>query len=41
MQDLQLIPVVESKNSRKIIAVLRRDDMMTIYNKRLIESFND
>ena len=41
MQDLQLIPVVESKNSHKIIAVLRREDMMTIYNKRLIESFSD
>ncbi|MEZ5360431.1 MAG: chloride channel protein [Candidatus Zixiibacteriota bacterium] len=41
MQDLQVVPVVESKGSNKIIAVLRRDDMMTVYNKRLIESFND
>ncbi len=41
MQDLQLVPVVESEHSNKIIAVLRRDDMMTIYNKRLIESFNE
>jgi CIC family chloride channel protein len=41
MQDLQLVPVVDSPDSRHIIAVLRRDDMMTVYNKRLIESFND
>ncbi|MCK5125938.1 MAG: chloride channel protein [candidate division Zixibacteria bacterium] len=41
MQDLQVVPVVESENSRKIIAVLRKDDMMTIYNKRLIESINE
>jgi CIC family chloride channel protein len=40
-QDLQLIPVVESPTSDRVIAVLRRDDMMTIYNKRLIDSFGD
>lgn len=41
LQDLQLVPVVESEGSKKIIAVLRRDDMMTVYNKRLIESFDE
>lgn len=35
--DFQLIPVVDSDNERKVVAVLRRADLIDYYNKRLIE----
>lgn len=35
---MQLLPVVEKDNGNRVIGVLRYDDMMTIYNKRLIDS---
>lgn len=38
VQAMQLLPVVEPDNGNRIIGVLRYDDMMIIYNKRLIES---
>ncbi|MCP4568521.1 MAG: chloride channel protein [FCB group bacterium] len=41
LQDVQLIPVVESAENKRIIAVLRRTEMMTVYNKRLIETLNN
>jgi CIC family chloride channel protein len=40
LQDLQLLPVVEPRNGNRIIAVLRYNDMMTVYNKRLIETLS-
>jgi CIC family chloride channel protein len=40
LQDLQLLPVVEPRNGNRIIAVLRHNDMMTVYNKRLIETLS-
>lgn len=39
LQDMQLLPVVE--NGNRIIGVVRYSDMMTIYNKRLIDTFNE
>ena len=39
LQDMQLLPVVE--NGDRIIGVVRYGDMMTIYNKRLIDTFNE
>ncbi len=41
LQDLQLLPVLDSKQSGKIIGVLRHSDMITVYNKRLIETLSD
>jgi CIC family chloride channel protein len=38
LQDLQLLPVVDSHDEKRILGVLRYGDMMNIYNKRLIES---
>lgn len=39
LQAMQLIPVVELGTNR-IVAVLRHSDMITIYNKRLIETLS-
>jgi len=39
LQDLQLLPVVEDGN--RIVGVLRHDDLITIYNKRLIETLSE
>ena len=41
VQDLQLLPVVEPMSNKRIIGVLRYEDMMTIYNKRLIETLSE
>lgn len=41
VQDMQLLPVVEPMSDNRIIGVLRYDDMMTIYNKRLIETLRE
>lgn len=41
LQDLELLPVVEAKNGNRIIGVLRHGDMMTVYNKRLIETLSE
>jgi len=41
VQAMKLLPVVDPKNDNKILGVLRYDDMMTIYNKRLIETLQD
>jgi CIC family chloride channel protein len=38
---MKLLPVVETTDNNKIIGVLRYDDMMTIYNKRLIETLRE
>jgi CIC family chloride channel protein len=38
---MKLLPVVETRDNNKIIGVLRYDDMMTIYNKRLIETLRE
>lgn len=35
--DFMLIPVVDATDDRKVIGVLRRDDLIDYYNKRLIE----
>ena len=35
--DFMLIPVVDSVESRKVVGVLRRADLIDYYNKRLIE----
>jgi CIC family chloride channel protein len=36
-KDLDVMPVVEKDDSTKIIAILRRGDLMNVYNKRLME----
>jgi len=41
LQDMQLLPVVEPMSNNRIIGVVRYSDMMTIYNKRLIETFSE
>ena len=41
VQDLKLLPVVDSQNENRILGVLRYDEMMTVYNKRLIETLSD
>lgn len=41
LQDLQLLPVLDSSPNGKIIGVLRHSDMITVYNKRLIETLTD
>ena len=38
LRDLQLIPVVEHSDEKKVVGVLRRDDMINYYNKQLIET---
>ena len=35
--DFQLIPVVAVEDNRKVIGVIRRDNLINYYNKRLIE----
>ncbi len=41
IQDMQLLPVVEPMSHDRIVGVLRYGDMMTIYNKRLIETLSE
>jgi CIC family chloride channel protein len=41
VQGMQLLPVVEPDNGNRIIGVLRYNDMMTVYNKRLIETLSE
>lgn len=36
-KDLDVMPVVEKDDPTKIIAILRRGDLMSLYNKRLME----
>jgi len=38
LRDLSMIPVVDWADEKRVIGVLRRDDMMTYYNKQLIET---
>ncbi len=38
LQDMQLLPVIDPQNDNQLIGVVRHQDMMTVYNKRLIES---
>jgi CIC family chloride channel protein len=35
--DFQLLPVVSANDSRKVVGVIRRTDLIDFYNKRLIE----
>jgi CBS domain-containing protein len=35
--DFMLIPVVDAIDNRKVVGVVRRDDLIDYYNKRLIE----
>jgi CBS domain-containing protein len=36
-RDLMMIPVLDSSGTNKVIGVLRRDDLIDFYNKRLID----
>jgi CIC family chloride channel protein len=38
IRDLKLIPIVERHNPDKVIGVIRREDLIDYYNKRLIET---
>jgi len=38
LQDLKLVPVVDEYNDNRVIAVLRREDLIDYYNGRLIET---
>ncbi len=38
---MKLLPVIEPHSDNKIIGVLRYDDMMTIYNKRLLDTLRE
>lgn len=38
LRDLKLIPIVVAGDEKKVIAVLRRDDLINYYNKQLIET---
>ncbi len=40
LRDLKLLPVVEHENSSKIIGVIRRDDLMNYYNRRLLDTLH-
>jgi len=40
LQDMELLPVLDPLQNNKIVAVLRHSDMMTVYNKRLIETLS-
>jgi len=41
LQDMQLLPVIDPRHANRLVAVLRYSDMMTVYNKRLIETISD
>jgi CIC family chloride channel protein len=41
LQDMQLLPVIEPQHGNRILGVLRHSDMMTVYNKRLIETLSE
>ena len=38
VRDLRLIPITRSDQDEKVIGVLRRDDLIDYYNKRLIDT---
>ena len=38
VRDLKLIPVVDREDKRKVIGVLRREDLITAYNRHLIDT---
>jgi len=38
LRDLKMIPVVRRKQPKRVIGVLRREDLMDYYNKRLIDT---
>ena len=38
LRDLRLIPIVVAGDEKKVIGVLRRDDLISYYNKQLIET---
>ena len=40
LRDLQMMPVVEDKNSNKVIGVIRREALMNYYNKKLIDTLH-
>ncbi|MEA1980181.1 MAG: chloride channel protein [candidate division Zixibacteria bacterium] len=40
LRDLQMMPVVEEKNSKKVIGVIRREALMNYYNKKLIDTLH-
>ena len=41
LRDLKMIPVVESGDPERVIGVLRREDLMDYYNKRLIDTIRE
>ena len=38
LSDLQMIPVVDSNDPDRVIGVIRRDDLISYYNKRLLDT---
>ncbi len=38
LKDLKMIPVIDKSNQSRVIGVLRREDVVDYYNKRLIET---
>jgi CIC family chloride channel protein len=37
LQDVEALPVVDKENPRKLVGVLKRSDIVTFYNKKLLE----
>jgi CIC family chloride channel protein len=37
LQDVEALPVVEKHNPKKLIGVLKRGDVISYYNRKLIE----
>jgi CIC family chloride channel protein len=40
LQDVEALPVVERNNPRKLIGILKRGDVITYYNRKLIEKMS-
>jgi CBS-domain-containing membrane protein len=38
LRDLKMIPIVVAGDKKKVIGVLRREEMISYYNKQLIET---
>ena len=41
LKDLRLIPVVDGIDRHRVIGVVRRDEMIDYYNKRLIDTMRN